>query len=102
VETYSADTRSITAYDSEGVQMMRCVRSEAVSVHVATFAPGGVLGRHPAARRQAFTVVSGAGWVAGPDGRHRAMSAGDGALWEPGEEHESGSDTGMCAVIVEA
>jgi hypothetical protein len=29
------------------------------------------------------------------------VEAGDGILWEPGEVHESGSDDGMMAVIIQ-
>lgn len=99
--THPASSRSITAYDSSGVDMTTCARSEGLSVHHATFAPGGLLGRHPATRSQSFTVVTGAGWVAGADGCRQEVSAGQGVMWEPGEEHESGTDIGMCAVIIE-
>lgn len=101
MKRHSAPSRSITAYDSSGVNMTACARSEGVSVHHAIFAPGGLLGRHPATRRQSFTVVSGAGWVSGADGGRQAVSAGEGVIWEPGEEHESGTDDGMCVVIIE-
>jgi hypothetical protein len=30
------------------------------------------------------------------------ISAGEAVLWEPGEEHESGSDEGMTVLVVEA
>jgi GrpB-like predicted nucleotidyltransferase (UPF0157 family) len=62
---------------------------------------GGLIGRHPAAGRQLFAVVAGAGWVSGGDGRRREVGPGTAALWEPGEEHEAGSDGGLTAVCVE-
>jgi quercetin dioxygenase-like cupin family protein len=49
-----------------------------------------------------FTVVRGAGWVSGGDGGRAAIAAGEAVLWEAGEEHESGSDEGMTALVVEA
>lgn len=97
----SADSRSITAFGSSGVEMVRCLRSDGVSVHYATFSAGGRLGRHPATRRQSFTVVAGTGWVAGTDSERQAIAAGQTVIWEQGEEHESGSNSGMSAVIVE-
>jgi hypothetical protein len=42
------------------------------------------------------------GWVAGDDGEREAITSGDAVLWEPGEEHESGSDEGLTALVVES
>jgi len=63
---------------------------------------GGVLGRHPASVDQIFVVVEGEGWVRDPDGERVPVTAGKAVYWEAGEEHESGSDTGMTAIVVEA
>jgi hypothetical protein len=65
-------------------------------------APGGHLGRHPTMLAQLFSVVTGSGWVAGEDGVRHALTVGQAALWEPGEEHEAGSDEGMMVAVVEA
>ena len=63
--------------------------------------PQGLLGRHPAGRPQLFLVVAGSGWVATGDGGRQPVRSGDAILWEPGEVHESGSEAGMTAVIVQ-
>jgi hypothetical protein len=47
-------------------------------------------------------VVSGEGWAAGRDGHAVPLVSGDAVLWEPGEEHASGSSTGMVAVLVQS
>lgn len=73
----------------------------AVRVQVLHLPPGGVVGRHPAAAQQLFAVVAGDGWVAGADEVRRDIGPGRAALWEPGEEHEAGSDPGLAAVVVE-
>lgn len=62
---------------------------------------GGLIGRHRATTPQLFAVVAGSGWVGGGDGRRREMRPGYAALWDEGEEHESGTDTGLTAVCVE-
>jgi quercetin dioxygenase-like cupin family protein len=80
------------------------VRRLAPEAHVVVIeiGPGGVVARHPAVVAQLFTVVRGSGWVSGADGLRKVISAGEAVLWEPGEEHESGSDDGMTALVVEA
>jgi quercetin dioxygenase-like cupin family protein len=80
------------------------VRRLAAEAHagVIDIAPGGVVARHPAVVSQLFVVVSGSGWVSGNDGEREAIRAGEAVLWDQGEEHESGSDEGMTALVVEA
>ena len=63
---------------------------------------GGVLGRHPAPVDQIFVVVEGEGCVSGTDGERVSVTAGKAVYWEAGEEHESGTDSAMTAIVVEA
>ncbi len=46
-------------------------------------------------------MVAGSGWATGAEGRRRGLKAGYGALWEPGEDHEAGSESGLTAVSIE-
>jgi quercetin dioxygenase-like cupin family protein len=62
---------------------------------------GGFIPRHPATGPQLFAIVEGTGWVSGDDGERVPVKAGQAAFWEPGEMHESGTDTGMKAIVVE-
>ena len=88
-------------------------RFESVAARVRRLAPeahvvvievgaGGRVGTHPAAAQQLFAVVRGSGWVAGADGERHQIELGEAVLWDAGEEHESGSDDGLTALIVEA
>ena len=61
-----------------------------------------VVGAHPAACPQLFLVVAGSGWARSGDEPRSPVAAGEAALWEDEEVHESGSDRGLTAVIVEA
>jgi quercetin dioxygenase-like cupin family protein len=64
--------------------------------------PGGVLPRHPAASDQLFVVVQGEGWASGGDGAEQQVAAGTAVFWEAGEEHETRTDDGLTAIVVEA
>ncbi|WP_091931036.1 hypothetical protein [Blastococcus sp. DSM 46786] len=98
--------REITAFGSRGVSMVSLARvPEPVpgfAVHLATFAAGAVVGRHETRLWQLFAVISGEGWAAGADDVRVPLAAGDAVLWQPGELHESGSGTGMVALVVES
>jgi len=63
--------------------------------------PNGVLGRHPAASDQLFCVVVGEGEVSGADGIPAPIQAGQAALWEAGEAHETTTKTGLTAIMFE-
>lgn len=72
-----------------------------VRVQVLHLGPDGLIGRHPAASRQLTAAVAGSGWVSGGDGEHRHLRTGYAAVWELGELHEAGTDTGMTLLCVE-
>lgn len=69
-------------------------------VHVARFDKDSLLGRHPTKIWQLFMVIEGFGWVSGEDQVHFPISMGQAVLWHPGEEHDSGSETGMSVLIL--
>lgn len=73
--------------------------SHAYAIH---FAPGGVVGPHPAGFDQLFLVVQGSGWIAGADGVRIRISTNCGAFVPTGEVHSKGSETGMLALMVQA
>ena len=70
-------------------------------VQILHVPPGGRIGRHVTPSRQLLGVVSGSGWAEGSDRVRRDLRPGYGVVWEPGEEHEAGTDTGFSAVCVE-
>jgi hypothetical protein len=47
-------------------------------------------------------IVSGEGWLAGPDGTRVPISAGSGVRWNAGEVHTSGTAVGFTAIALEA
>ena len=102
----SVASRPFDSYGSVGLAGTPLARVEQAiegfAVDVVRYAPGAVNGRHPTGLWQLLTVVSGVGWAAGPDVAPLRIAAGDAVLWEPGEEHSSGSDEGMVTVIVQS
>ena len=63
--------------------------------------PGGRIGRHPASVCQLLAVVEGSGWVSGADGTPEAIAAGQAVWWGSGEEHETWTDDGLTAIVIE-
>ena len=100
----AAVARPITQFGSAGAAIAPITRPGPGFVQLGCIhlAPGGHVGRHPARGAQFLLVVAGDGWVAGADGTPTPIAAGQAAFWEPGEAHESGSERGMTALVLEA
>ena len=64
--------------------------------------PGGRLARHPAAVPQILAVLEGSGSVSGADGQFQPIAAGEAVFWPAGEEHETRTDGGLTALVLEA
>jgi mannose-6-phosphate isomerase-like protein (cupin superfamily) len=97
------DGRLIDRFDSRGARHIGVARLDGRgALSIIRLGADGVLGRHPAVVDQLFYVISGEGWVAGSDGARLPIRAGQAAYWTTGEEHESGSQSGMTALVVEA
>jgi hypothetical protein len=96
-------TRELTRFDSHGATIGGVARAGgAVSISLLQLAAGGLVGEHPGACPQLFLVVAGSGWARSGDEPRSRLAAGEAALWDADEIHESGSDHGLTAVIVEA
>jgi quercetin dioxygenase-like cupin family protein len=57
---------------------------------------------HPATMPQLFLVIEGAGWVRVEGDEKVSVSKGTAVFWEAGEQHESGTETGMVAIVIES
>ena len=102
VDFSATNAAAIERFDSRAARVNRLARIEGTgAVGVIRLGTGGIVGRHPAVRTQLFVVVDGAGVVSDDDGVEVAIAPGQAALWRAGEMHESRSDTGMTAVVIE-
>jgi len=92
----------IDDFGSSGFVISRVVHlpDEAV-VNCAYLDANGVMGYHQATVPQLFLVVQGEGWVRGESPGKTPLKAGQAAYWEKGEWHESGTEMGMTAIIIE-
>lgn len=94
---------SLAAYASQNVVLSRiALLSGTVQVGCMHLQTGGNIGYHQARVRQLLMVVRGEGWVRAESPERTPVSEGMAAFWEDGEWHESGTDNGMVAIVIEA
>jgi hypothetical protein len=94
--------RPVDRFESQEAAFSHLVDTSG-SGHVGCIRLGnnGVLGRHVAPSAQLFCVVVGEGEVSGADAIPVQIQAGQAALWEIGESHETTTRTGLTAIILE-
>lgn len=94
--------KNIAAYGSNNLVITRLVDNTPNSFVVCMYLQaGGIVGYHQATQNQLFLVVQGSGWVRGEAPERVLITAGQAAFWQAGEMHESGTDEGMTAVVIE-
>ena len=94
--------RSIDQYNSTGFILSKVVHLfDKAVLNCAYLNANGVIGYHQAAIPQLFLVVQGVGWVRGEFTEKTAIKTGQASFWEKNEWHESGTETGMTAIIIE-
>jgi mannose-6-phosphate isomerase-like protein (cupin superfamily) len=100
---FDADVgQAIDKYNSINAVIARISHlKQEVWVNCIHLGPGGMLGYHEASTSQLFLVVKGTGWVRGLATERVAVGAGRAVYWEAGEGHESGTEDGMAAVVIE-
>jgi quercetin dioxygenase-like cupin family protein len=94
--------REIFFFGSESVQFSRvALITHPAQISFMQVGPNGVIGYHQATIPQLFMVVDGRGWVRGQTEERIPISRGEAAFWEAGEWHETVTDSGLSAVVLE-
>lgn len=95
--------KQIKQYGSENFIMRKIVMpNQPAHVGVIQLEANGVIGYHSAAVPQALIIIDGKGWVKTGSDDYVTVTAGDIVLWEKGEGHETKSESGLTAIIVES
>jgi quercetin dioxygenase-like cupin family protein len=85
----------------EHVTVAPLARGPSIQAAVFRLGPGGCIRRHPAAAAQLLAVTEGSGWVSAADGNEEPITRGEAVFWEEGEEHETRTESGLTALVIE-
>lgn len=93
---------NITQFNSNFI-LSRILKTEKVT-HIGCMhlERNGIVGFHQAVVPQLLLVLNGEGWVRGDDDLRVSIKVGDAVFWEKGEGHETTTDTGMTAIVIES
>ncbi|MCW2757424.1 MAG: hypothetical protein JWO46_1170 [Nocardioidaceae bacterium] len=92
---------TVDANGSKGFSIGAFGQTADASLVMVSLKPRGVIGQHRAAARQLLVVIDGDATVTGADDAPEAIGPGQAAVWSPGELHETRTEGGLTALVVE-
>jgi quercetin dioxygenase-like cupin family protein len=94
--------KKITKFNSDFI-MSRITQTQKVA-HIGCMhlEENGVVGYHQAVIPQLLLIVNGEGFVRGESDEFIKVHSGEAVFWEKDEWHETKTDTGLTAIVIES
>lgn len=94
--------KKVTHFNSNFI-MSRIIKTDkAAHINCMHLDVDGIIGFHKAVVPQLLLIVTGEGWVRSDDTAEISVKAGDAIYWEKGEGHETFTNTGLTAIVIES
>ncbi|UTR10097.1 cupin domain-containing protein [Evansella sp. LMS18] len=94
--------KKVTHYNS-GFIISRILKTEThAQISCMHLDSDGIIGFHEAVVPQLLLVVAGEGWVRSDETPEVKVQTGDAVFWEKGEGHETYTDSGLTAIVIES
>lgn len=94
--------KSITHFNSKFIMSMVTRTEKPTQIGCMHLETDGIVGFHQAVVPQLLLIVEGEGWVRNDHEERVYVKVGDAVFWEKGEGHETGTNTGMTAMVIES
>ncbi|CAM4120407.1 cupin [Bacillus wiedmannii] len=94
--------KKISAFQSNFI--MSKILNHKGNVHIGAMhlRENGIIGYHEAVVSQLLLIVDGEGYVCGADKENVKVEAGQAVFWEKGEFHETITEKGLLAIVIES
>ena len=102
IQVAEIEGKCITQYDSEFIMRKILMTEKPTHVGIMHIDPGGIVGYHDATVPQILLIIEGKGWVRAGAGDKVKVSSGDVIAWDKGEGHETSTDIGLKAIVIES
>ena len=94
--------KKITQFNSEFV-MSRIIQTDTTAnIGCMHLEQNGIVGFHQAVVPQLLLILSGEGYVRGEGEEYIKVQSGDAVFWEKDEWHETRTDRGLTAIVIES
>jgi quercetin dioxygenase-like cupin family protein len=94
--------KKITKFNSDFVMSRITQTQKPVHIGCMHLDENGIIGYHQAVVPQLLLIVSGEGFVRGETDEFIKVQSGEAVFWEKDEWHETKTDTGLTAIVIES
>ncbi|WHY00474.1 cupin domain-containing protein [Neobacillus sp. DY30] len=94
--------KKISAFQSDFIMSRILQTTKGAHIGCMHLEEKGVIGYHQAVIPQLLLVVSGEGFVSTQRDEYFKVQSGDAVFWEKDEWHETKTDTGLTAIVIES
>jgi quercetin dioxygenase-like cupin family protein len=93
---------SVNHFNSNFIMSRIVVTEKPTHIGCMHLESNGVIGFHQATVQQLLLIVAGDGWVRGNTPDALPVGVGDAIFWDAHEWHETKTDTGLTAIVIES
>jgi quercetin dioxygenase-like cupin family protein len=94
--------KQITKFNSDFVMSRIIQTDKATHIGCMYLEENGIIGFHQAVVPQLLLILNGEGYVRGDKEEYIKVRAGDAVFWEKDEWHETKTDKGLTAIVIES
>jgi quercetin dioxygenase-like cupin family protein len=94
--------KKITKFNSDFVMSRITQTQKPAHIGCMHLDENGIIGYHQAVVHQLLLIVSGEGFVRGETDEFIKVQSGEAVFWEKDEWHETKTDTGLTAIVIES
>ncbi|XXM73156.1 cupin [Lysinibacillus sphaericus] len=94
--------KKITQFDSDFIMSRVTFTEKPAHIGCMHLDVNGVIGFHQAVVSQLLLIVQGEGLVRGESGEFIKVQSGDAVYWEKDEWHETKTEKGLTAIVIES
>lgn len=100
---FSKDSgKRISKFNSNFIMSRVIQTDKAVNIGCMHLEENGIVGYHQAVVPQLLVVINGEGYVRNDIENYIKVQAGDAVFWEKDEWHETKTDKGITAIVIES
>jgi quercetin dioxygenase-like cupin family protein len=92
----------ISKFNSDFIMSRIVQTNSAASIVCMHLGENGLIGFHQAVGPQLLLIISGEGFVSIDQKEYYKVQPGDAVFWEKDEWHETKSDNGLTAIVIES
>ncbi len=94
--------KKVTQFSSDFILTRIALTQKAANIGCMHLEENGVIGFHQAVVPQLLLIVNGEGFVRGESEEFVKVQSGDAVFWVKDEWHETKTDTGLTAIVIQS